>query len=307
MDIKWLEDFLSLVDTRNFTRSAELRFTTQPAFSRRIKGLEEWVGASLFERSAQPVELTPAGHKLRPVADEVLRRLYQVKEDIRHVAEVSASTITFAATHSLSLTFFPRWVREIEERTGVLFTRLDTNHAEQCAQMLMKGHCHFMLCHAHPSIELNMPHDTYRSIVVGIDRLVPVSASGADGQPLHRLPGSHEHPTHYLAYAETSAIGRVVHKMLARHAAPANLEPVFVSHLAAVLETMVRDGRGLAWLPASQVDNDLASGRFALAGDDDWVIPIEVRLYRGNDPLPSRSEEFWRTVAEAAEAQEVSP
>ncbi|HXQ40880.1 MAG TPA: LysR family transcriptional regulator, partial [Candidatus Udaeobacter sp.] len=52
MELKWLEDFLSLAETRNFSRSAELRFTTQPAFSRRIKALEEWVGATLFDRSA---------------------------------------------------------------------------------------------------------------------------------------------------------------------------------------------------------------------------------------------------------------
>src|SRR6267154_2473908 len=63
MEMKWLEDFLSLVDTRNFTRSAELRFTTQPAFSRRIKSLEEWVGTTLLNRSSQPISLTSAGEK----------------------------------------------------------------------------------------------------------------------------------------------------------------------------------------------------------------------------------------------------
>ena len=36
MESRWLEDFLSLVDTRNFSRSAQARYTTQPAFSRRI-------------------------------------------------------------------------------------------------------------------------------------------------------------------------------------------------------------------------------------------------------------------------------
>ena len=75
MEIKWLEDFLCLVDTRNFSRSAEVRATTQPAFSRRIKGLEEWIGARLFDRSKQPISLTPAGEKFRPIAEEVLRRL----------------------------------------------------------------------------------------------------------------------------------------------------------------------------------------------------------------------------------------
>jgi DNA-binding transcriptional LysR family regulator len=300
MEVKWLEDFLSLVDTRNFSRSAELRFTTQSAFSRRIKSLEEWVGTTLFDRGTQPVGLTAAGSKFRPVAEEVLRRLYQIREDIRHIDEAAASTITFAATHSLSLSFFPRWIRSMEERAGVLITRLDSNHAEECVQSLLKGHCHFMLCHTHASVEFNLPASDFTSISVGDDRLVPVSAPGPRGEPLHLLPGRRDQPIRLLAYAETSAIGRAVENMLARRSDPAHFERVFVSRLAAVLESMARQGHGLAWLPESQVIDDLNGGRLVLAGDETWVIPIEIRLFRSNEPLPPKSEEFWSHVRAGA-------
>ncbi len=278
MEMKWLEDFLSLVDTRNFTRSAELRFTTQPAFSRRIKSLEEWVGTTLLNRSSQPISLTSAGEKFHPVAEEVLRRLYQVREDIRHLDKVSANMMSFVATHSLSLSFFPRWIRSIEEHSGVLVTRLDSNHAEECVQSLLKGHC--------------QPPNEFSSIVVGHDRVVPVSAPGADGQPLHRLEGAAK-PVRYLAYAETSAIGRAVDKMLAHRPTSLHMERVFVSPLAAVLESMARAGRGLAWLPESQITDDLASGKLLVAEGSAWTIPVEIRLFRPNDKLPARSEAFW--------------
>jgi DNA-binding transcriptional LysR family regulator len=304
MEVRWLEDFLSLVDTRNFSRSAELRFTTQPAFSRRIKSLEEWVGTTLFDRGTQPISLTAAGGKFRPVAEEVLRRLYQIREDIRQIDKAAASTITFAATHSLSLSFFPRWIRSMEERAGVLITRLDSNHAEECVQSLLKGHCHFMLCHTHPSVDLHLPASDFTSIAVGDDRLLPVSAPGAHGEPLHLLPGRRERPVRFLAYAETSAIGRAVEHMLAQRPDPASLERVFVSHLAAVLESMAREGRGLAWLPASQVIEDLKDGRLVPAGDETWVIPIEIRLFRSNEPLPPKSEEFWSHVIGGAARSE---
>src|SRR3546814_7081942 len=51
MELKWLEDFVSLANTGNFSRSAEERNVTQPAFSRRIKALELWLGAPLVDRS----------------------------------------------------------------------------------------------------------------------------------------------------------------------------------------------------------------------------------------------------------------
>jgi hypothetical protein len=50
MDIMWLEDFIKLADEGNFSRAAEARNLTQPAFSRRIRALEEWVGATLVDR-----------------------------------------------------------------------------------------------------------------------------------------------------------------------------------------------------------------------------------------------------------------
>lgn len=299
MELKWLEDFLSLVDTRNFTRSAELRFTTQPAFSRRIRSLEEWIGTPLIERATQPVSLTTAGQKFRPVAEEMLRRLYQAREDIRLLDRVAANTISFTATHSVSLNFFPRWIRDMEEHQGVLFTRLDSNQVEDCVQSLQKAHVHFMLCHAHSSVDLHLPADSFSSIVVGSDRLLPVSAPDEHGRPQHALPGTRQQPVQYLAYASTSAIGRAVEHLLEKCADKPQLEQVFVSHLAAVLESMASAGRGLAWLPESQVKDDLQRGDLVVAGEAHWSVPVEIRLYRPKDGLPPKSEEFWASVVAA--------
>jgi DNA-binding transcriptional LysR family regulator len=51
MNLIWLEDFLALAATGNFSRAAEDRHSSQPAFSRRIRALEEWVGVDLFDRN----------------------------------------------------------------------------------------------------------------------------------------------------------------------------------------------------------------------------------------------------------------
>ena len=49
LDLDWLEDFLALAESGNFSRAAKARNIAQPAFSRHIKSLEEWVGVDLFE------------------------------------------------------------------------------------------------------------------------------------------------------------------------------------------------------------------------------------------------------------------
>jgi len=73
MELKWLEDFVSLARTGSFSRSAEERHVTQSAFSRRIQALETWLVVSLIDRSAYPTTLTAAGRAFRETAEEAVR------------------------------------------------------------------------------------------------------------------------------------------------------------------------------------------------------------------------------------------
>jgi LysR family transcriptional regulator, hypochlorite-specific transcription factor HypT len=79
METKWLEDFVSLAETRSFSRSAQLRHVTQPAFSRRIQSLEAWAGTDLVDRSSYPTRLTSAGKTLHAQALEILDQLQSVR------------------------------------------------------------------------------------------------------------------------------------------------------------------------------------------------------------------------------------
>ncbi len=307
MEIKWLLDFQSLAETRNFSRSAEARATTQPAFSRRIRALEQWLGAPLVDRSKQPISLTPAGDAFRLVAEEVLSRLFQAREEIRLIGQSEASTISVAATHSLSLSFFPNLIREIEGKVGVLRIRLDSNEASHCIHAIHAGECHFVLCHSHSAVDIQLPEDRFMSLRLGEDRLLPVAAPDARGCPLHALPGSPGEPIAYLGYSETSTIGRAVEFMLARMATKPTLNKVFKSQAVGVLKTITREGRGLAWLPESQIRAELDSGALVVAGDESWALPIDIRLFRSRAPLPRASEQFWDFLSDAYAPGEDAP
>jgi DNA-binding transcriptional LysR family regulator len=83
METKWLEDFVSLAETRSFSRSAQLRHVTQPAFSRRIQSLEAWAGTDLVDRSSYPTRLTPAGETLYDQSLEMLQALQSTRAMLR--------------------------------------------------------------------------------------------------------------------------------------------------------------------------------------------------------------------------------
>jgi len=113
METKWLEDFVSLAETRSFSRSAQLRHVTQPAFSRRIQSLEAWAGTDLVDRSSYPTRLTASRRNaVRPVARRCCRRLQSTRAMLRGHASAGQDVIEFAVPHTLAFTFFPAWVQQ---------------------------------------------------------------------------------------------------------------------------------------------------------------------------------------------------
>ena len=120
MEIKWLEDFVALAEALSFSRAAESRNVTQSAFSRRIRQLEAWLGATLIVRATVPARLTPEGRSFLPVAQETIRTFYALRETLRPSAE--ARLVRIAALHTLTLTFFPGWLGRLEAVAGPLGT-----------------------------------------------------------------------------------------------------------------------------------------------------------------------------------------
>src|ERR1700761_141323 len=135
VELTWLEDFLALAENRNFSRAAEARNVTQPAFSRRIRALEDWIGTPLILRSPQGAELNAAGEYLREHAIGLLRDLQQMRRGTLKVAGRAGSALTIAATHALSFSFFPRWVRSLLSLDAMGTLNLVSDHMAACERV----------------------------------------------------------------------------------------------------------------------------------------------------------------------------
>ena len=272
MELGWLEDLLALVSEGNFSRAASRRHVTQPAFSRRIRAFESWLGAALVERDAQPVVPTAVGRLVLPEAADILRRLERMREQAR--AADNSAVLRLASTHALSFTFLPAWLRRIETEEVQGRIHLHSDSLAACERLMVAGDAQFLLCHRAPG-GLGPPE--FRKLTVGRDRLLLVSGPGPGGNgPL-------------LAYSAESGLGRIVRAGAGGDPAA---DPSFTSPLAAVLRQMVRDGRGTAWLPESLVGPDLAEGTMRLAGDTP-AMSVEICLVRPAATQDVRSERFW--------------
>lgn len=301
LNLSWLEDFQALAESGNFSRAAEQRHMTQPAFGRRIKALEEWLGTPLFDRSGHPVTLTEAGQWLRGTSQQILERAARLPDEARAVADGSASTLRFAATHALSLSFLPAWLRGLEARTAVGPIQLVSDVAAHCEAQLQHARVQFLLCHAHENAPPGLDPAAFTSCEVGRDELVPVSAPGPRGKPRFALDGAGARVP-MLAYSPESGLGRVLRALLGPALDTAGSEVVFTAHLATVLRSLALQGRGIAFLPGSLVGDDLAAGRLVACGGARWRIPLSVRLFRGRAPMAPLAETFWAAAASAPSA-----
>jgi LysR family transcriptional regulator, hypochlorite-specific transcription factor HypT len=294
LNLIWIEDFLVLAATGNFSRAAEERHTTQPAFSRRIRGLEEWLGTDLFDRSTQPAKLTEVGEWFRGVAEDLIQRTQRLQGDARIVAEASSVTLRIAATHALSFTFLPGWLRALETQGTLGPVQLVSDVLQRCEALMLQSKVQFVLGHAHPKAPGALDVAPFLSRQVGKDRLIPVSSRNKRGKPVHSLDGP---SAALLSYTEESGLGRIVRAVVGGRIESAQIRTVFTAHLASVLRTMALDGRGMAWLPATLVDEDIAMGRLVPAAGDDWTIPLQIRLYRDPRPASKTAEAFWNAKA----------
>lgn len=289
METKWLEDFISLAETNNFSRSASQRHVTQPAFSRRIQSLENWLGTDLVDRTSYPTRLTPAGLVFYEQALEMLGQINGVRELLRNKRAAAMTSIDLAVPHTLSLTFIPKWITQLETDFAPINSRLMALNVHDAVLQLVEGGCDLLLCYHHPRQPVQLDPGRYDMLVLGREALRAYARCDKTRTPEFTLPGTKQDPLPFLSYTNNAYLGRMVELILADTKTALHLENHYETDMAEGLKMMALEGRGIAFLPESAVTRELKQKLLAPAdgGVSDWQIEMEIRLYRER-PSPAR-------------------
>jgi LysR family transcriptional regulator, hypochlorite-specific transcription factor HypT len=281
METKWLEDFVSLAETRSFSRSAQLRHITQPAFSRRIQALEAWTGIDLVDRSSYPTRLTPAGETFHAQALEILGALQATRTMMRSHQVSGHDMIEFAVPHTLAFTFFPHWLMDVRKGFGAVKSRLIALNVHDAVLRLTEGSCDLLIAYHHASQPLQLPPARYEMLSLGHETLAPYAKADSRGRPLFELPGEGAPSVPFLAYASGAYMARLVEQIVKHAPTPPRLDTVYETDMAEGLKAMALEGHGLAFLPASSVRKELKARRLAAASNDgSHELTMEIRIYR---------------------------
>lgn len=294
MQFKWLEDFVALAQTRSFSRAAELRHVTHPAFGRRIKALEAWAGTPLVERGSVPLTLTAAGSSLLDNAQQMVSNLGHARDELQGAAGRQASTVTLATGRTLARTMLADLLLRVKPLLAHGELRVLTRSLTETAQLLERGEADFMLIYHHPLLALRLNARQYTHLTLAHDKLVPVTRANAQGRGQHSFAGKAATP--YLAYGGTLALGRLVEDHLANNPHAPRLKRVIECDSADTVLEYALKGLGVAWLPWSMVSGACKAGQLAALGDAHLEVRFDVRIYRAKRRMNALAEHLWQAM-----------
>jgi LysR family transcriptional regulator, hypochlorite-specific transcription factor HypT len=301
MNLRWLEDFLAVCETRSFTEAARSRFLTQSALSKHMQALEVWLGAgTLLDRSTNPVGITSTGLSFKETASQIVTLLNSARRAASS-SKVVGKTIYVSSTHSLSATFVPALSKLLcDELPGqTVCLHVAANNFREALSRYERAECDYFLCYDSPVHGIAFDIDEHSKLTLGIDYLVPVSIPAKQSsKPYYAITRAAERPLPYLGYTEESHLGKV----LENHPGFTHIADRLVAHAkSAYSETLragVLTGLGVAWLPYSLIRGNLEDGDLTFASNDvAHYIPLTIDVYR--QKRASRDEvlkcwEVWR-------------
>jgi DNA-binding transcriptional LysR family regulator len=314
MELKWLEDFVSLAETRSFSHSAQLRHVTQPAFSRRIQALETWLGSELIDRSVYPTRLTESGQAFYEQALAMLAQFHEARMMLRGHSAAQAETVEFAVPHTLSFTYFPRWLQRVEANLGRIHARLRALNVHDAVLSLVEGGCDLVMGYYHPAQPVTLDPARYDTLTLGIESISPYASVTSAGRARHALPGTQDAPVPYLSYTPNAYLGRMTEVIMANAPVPVHLDRVYETDMAEGLKAMAIAGHGIAFLPHSAAEDAVAekrlirldrTARSGLAAGA-FTLDMEIRLYcdklatQGDDPHCVLVRNVWNAVCAGA-------
>ena len=116
VNARQLQYVIALSRVRNFSAVAEKLNISQPALSKQILSLEKELGVKLFDRSENPLSLTPAGEEFIRQAQELLYQEDQLKRSMEQFRSGEAGRLTIGISPFRSMYLLSDMVKKVREK-----------------------------------------------------------------------------------------------------------------------------------------------------------------------------------------------
>ncbi|NNE62630.1 MAG: LysR family transcriptional regulator [Gammaproteobacteria bacterium] len=299
MDIKWLEDLLVLLEEKSFTRAAVRRHVTQPAFSRRIRLLEDWLGVDIIDRSTKPVQVLPIGISLEEGVRDLVNRLYFLRSNLQASA-INQDRVSFVVVHTLAISLFPALIQQVKQVLPTTSYCVNPQNNDDCESVFFKG-ADLMLAYELALHRFDFSNLAFDRFQLGVEKLVPVVSAGffarfdsTQAMLSSRLPA--------LMYQKDG----IFSEALTNTCLPAvlrdyQLDIICESPFSASLKEMALADMGLTWLAGGIVNKELDSGQLISLEEELGSAQLDIVLFCREDNRSSQARQVFDLIRKTAD------
>lgn len=289
MNFDAIRTFLSLSETKNFNKTAELLFISQPTVTVRIKALEEELGQTLFIRNNKTVELSPAGTHFHSYATQIFQLVNESESFMQSYHRFDHLLSISAPVTSWDFGPFSRDVLSYARQNPQFFYNLRRSTSKKILPEVSEGSVDLGLVYVLPK-----PHDVEAIPYVEEDLLLVATPEHQFTFRDNQLTNTKMPPTIIRQEYGTTAT-QLAEEMF--HSIPCNIQ---TEHPRLQLE-LIKQGFGAGLIQQSLVQEELDNGSLVLI---DCAYNEHPLLYKGYLVYRKAREGVVRDLVEYLLAQE---
>lgn len=278
MELHQLEHFVAVVEERSFTRAAERVFRTQGAVSISVRKLEEELGVPLLVRDSHECAPTEAGRALLCYARQMIELRNRMSRTMGDFRDLSAGCVRIASHESAAEYLLPAPLAAFHTRY----------HDVRLEARLCDGH---EIAHLVSEREVDLGFGISQTSVHGLCSEVvhndPLVLVASVQHPLgRRRPVTLQDlaSERFFVHSRHTTMVVTAQTLFAKHHVPLRVAAELWSFHT--IKQFVRNGVGLAILPASVVEADVEEGRVITIPIPELNIPRPIEItYRDKEPL----------------------
>lgn len=181
---KYMNYVYAVYQNQSFSKAAEKLYISQPALSAAIKKAEEEIGLPIFDRSSNPIQLTPAGEHYIDSIEKIMRIEQDMAAYVNDILGKRRETITIGSASFFCAYVLPAMVQEFRLQYPSYMVNLLEANADDLVKCLRAGSIDIIL-----DVEKLDPN-TFQSVVWAEEQIVlavPASYEINDSLVKYRL------------------------------------------------------------------------------------------------------------------------
>lgn len=300
MRLEWIEDIIAVLRAGSLNRAAEQRYLTQPAFSRRIKSIEEYVGVELVDRSHKPAQLRGAVVEQQDRLEQLAAGLRDLLFALRQQDRQAKNRVVIASQHAITTSVAPALVSQLSSDLDPRIRLRSVNRSE-CFTLLVTKQADLALTYRSPDEDLPISGEFLEQLDFGEELFLPVFASDALGD-LNTQYRSGQVPI--VIYPPDVFLGEVMHReILPKLRNQLFLKEKAESALTLAALQLALAGVGVAWVPESLAAKEIAYGNLTELGHLFGAARLRIGATRLSGAKSAAEQDVWAVIETLAADQ----